>query len=152
MKYANVGWYFGILNRRSQAYITYVCKPFDITYSEYVILHALYKGDGCSQDELARRLAADKGLVARTTKTLAAKGFIERVQDDTDRRLRRIYVTPKGMAVKEPLGHLLECWIDHITMDIDEELKEQTVACLAKVAEKAAALDIKNIYGKGEPI
>ena len=146
MDYAKIGYHFGLLNRRSQAYITYACKPWRLSYSEYVVLHALYSRDGCSQDELVKGLTADNGLVARTTKTLAEKGFILRQQDAVDKRLRRLYVTAKGLALQPQLEQILQCWIETITAGMDKAKQEQTFQCLSAVAEKAATLDITTIY------
>ena len=51
MDYSQIRYTFGVLNRRSQAYITDACRPWRIGYSEYVLLVELYRGDGCSPQQ-----------------------------------------------------------------------------------------------------
>lgn len=145
MDYSKIGYHFGVLNRRSQAYITYVCKPYDITYSEYVILMELYLGDGVSQDELVQRLTADKGLVARTSKSLEGKGFISRRQDTADKRLKRLYLTTQGEALRHPLQEILQAWIEALREGLDEETLATVIKGLEQIARKAATLDITHI-------
>ena len=96
MDYSQIRYAFGVLNRRSQAYITDACRPWHIGYSEYVVLEELYRGDGCSQDELSRQLSVDKGLVARCVKSLEEKGYVRRRQDEKDKRFKYIYLTETG--------------------------------------------------------
>ena len=38
MDYIKASHDFGIINRRSQAYVTEICKPWNLSYSEYIIL------------------------------------------------------------------------------------------------------------------
>ena len=42
MNYLCVGHDFGVINMRSQAYITEACQPWNLSYSEYVTLMTLY--------------------------------------------------------------------------------------------------------------
>lgn len=150
MDYSNIGYHFGVLNRRSQAYITHVCKPWNLSYSEYVILMELYQGDGCSQDELTQRLTADKGLVARTSKSLEAKGFIARRQDAVDKRLKRLSVLPPGERLRPTLQRILQCWMDALTADLSEEAVQTTSRCLEQAAQRAASVDVTKIYTEGK--
>ena len=90
MNYLHAGHDFGIINMRSQAYITEACQPWNLSYSEYVALMNLYDLDGCSQSELCKEMKADKALVARSLKTLEEKGYVCRRQKDGDRRFKFI--------------------------------------------------------------
>lgn len=146
MDYSHIGYHFGVLNRRSQAYITHVCKPWNLSYSEYVVLMELYQGEGCSQDDLTQRLTADKGLVARTSKSLEAKGFIARRQDTADKRLKRLYLLPRGKALRPTLQQILQCWLDTITANLSEAAVQVTSHCLEQAAQIAAAVDVTTIY------
>lgn len=152
MDISKIGYHFGVLNRRSQAYVTYACKPWDISYSEYVVLMELYQGDGCSQDELAKRLTADKGLVARTSKALEAKGYITRRQDQGDKRLKSLYITPAGRALEGTMRQILTRWLETITAGMDEERIAQTAQCLELAAQTAATVDITTIYDERKDI
>ena len=82
MDYLKAGHDFGVINRRSQAYVTEICRPWDLSYSEHILLMSLYTRNGCQQSELCKTIEADKALVARCVKTLEEKGFLCRRQSD----------------------------------------------------------------------
>ncbi|KMO87853.1 hypothetical protein AB840_00245 [Megasphaera cerevisiae DSM 20462] len=144
MDYSRIGFNFGMLNRRSQAYISHACQPWNIRYSEYVILMELYIRDGCSQDELARAMTTDKGLVARNIKTLEKKGLIRREQDEKDRRFKYIYLTDSAFSLHEALLDVLKKWILCITEGMDRILIEQTIQGLQIAAANASKINIEN--------
>lgn len=53
---------------------------------------ALLQNDGITQDELIKIVSVDKAVTARTLKSLEENGFVLRVQDEKDRRQKRIYL------------------------------------------------------------
>lgn len=148
MDYAQIRYHFGILNRRSQAYIAYACRPWNISYSEYVLLVELYRGNGCSQDDLSRTLSVDKGLIARCVKSLEEKGYIRRRHDALDKRVKHIYVTEKGRQARDELLRISETWIQALTKDMDQTVLMYTIAGLAQAAGNAAALSWEPDAGK----
>lgn len=50
----------------------------DIQYSQYVVLRALYVGEGKSQNEIAALLRKDAAAIKRSIDYLEHKGFVER--------------------------------------------------------------------------
>lgn len=151
MDYTSIGYHFGVLNRRSQAFISYACQPWHLSYAEYVILVELYRSDGRSQDDVCKSLTADKALIARNVKTLEAKGYIRRKQDDADRRFKYIYLTEKAQRIRQVLLDILQRWIHETTKGMDLALIEQTIQGLQIAARNAANLSIESIADtKGE--
>lgn len=151
MGYTSIGYHFGVLNRRSQAFISCACQPWQLSYAEYVILVELYRGDGRSQDDICKSLTADKALIARNVKTLEAKGYIRRRQDNADRRFKYIYLTEKAKRIQSVLLGILQRWIHETTKGMDPVLIKQTIQGLQAVARNAANLSIETLAaGKGE--
>lgn len=145
MNYQDAARCFGILDRRSQAYIISSCAHWNIGFSEYSLLLKLYVNEGCHQEELASLMAADKAWVARTVKALEEKNLIRRVQDQEDRRLKRIYITEYGHSLRDPLFAVLERWIDRLAEGMEEGLVQQVLRGLSIAAEAASRLDIREI-------
>lgn len=141
MDYGQIRYYFGILNRRTQAYIAYACRPWQISYSEYVLLVELYRSDGCSQEDLSRTLSVDKGMVARCVKSLEEKGYVQRRKDSADKRFKHIYVTEKGQHARSGLLHISEIWIQELTKNMDETVLAHTIEGLMQAARNAAVLN-----------
>ncbi len=150
MDYSQIGYDFSVLNRRSQAYIAWACRHWQIGYAEYVVLLELYDHNGCSQDELRRILFVDKALIARCAKSLELKGLICRRQDQKDRRIKRLSVTAEGWRMQPVLQTIRNRWIDAITSGMDETLVAQTVQGLRTVVNQAAALPFSVIFPEGD--
>lgn len=62
-------------------------------------LHVLSHNDGLSQSELADKLHVSRPTVTTMLQKMEASGVIERVQDEHDQRLIRIYLTPEGRVL-----------------------------------------------------
>ena len=142
MDYLKAGHDFGVINRRSQAYVTELCKPWDLSYSEHIILMSLYTRSGCQQNELCKAIKADKALVARCVKTLEEKGFLFRKQSDQDRRVKYIYLTQKAWSLQETMEELLKTWVETLVQGIDEDALDKALEIMHAVAENAAHADI----------
>ncbi|WP_287770211.1 MarR family transcriptional regulator [Megasphaera sp.] len=150
MNYLCVGHDFGVINMRSQAYITEACQPWNLSYSEYVTLMTLYDFDGSSQSELCNEMKADKALVARSLKTLEEKGYVCRRQKDGDRRFKFIYLTPKARDIQGELAGFLETWITYLVEGFDETKRDEMLTMLHAIAERADEADIRAVKEKGE--
>lgn len=152
MNYLCVGHDFGVINMRSQAYITEACQPWNLSYSEYVTLMTLYDFDGSSQSELCNEMKADKALVARSLKTLEEKGYVCRRQKDGDRCFKFIYLTPKARDIQGELAGFLETWITYLVEGFDETKRDELLTMLHAIAERADEADIRAVKKKGEMI
>ena len=150
MNYLCVGHDFGVINMRSQAYITEACQPWNLSYSEYVTLMTLYDFDGSSQSELCNEMKADKALVARSLKTLEEKGYVCRRQKDGDRRFKFIYLTPIARDIQGELAGVLETWITYLVEGFDETKRDEMLTMLHAIAERAEEADIRAVKEKGE--
>jgi MarR family transcriptional regulator, organic hydroperoxide resistance regulator len=75
-------------------------KPLGITYPQYLVLLVLWEGDGVGVKELGERLALDSATLTPLLKRLEAQGLLNRQRDDRDERAVRIFLTPKGTALR----------------------------------------------------
>src|SRR5438067_1228388 len=57
--------------------------------------------------ELAREMNIDAGAMTRMLDRLAAKGLVERVRSETDRRVVHLRITREGDAAAEQVPHVL---------------------------------------------
>ncbi len=63
------------------------------------ILGYLLSHDECSQIELAESLGVSAASIATSLKRMSKAGYIERFQDESDRRINRLKITEKGRNV-----------------------------------------------------
>ena len=69
----------------------------DATWRPLLHLHLL--GDGVRQKELAASVGIEGPSLVRLLDTLMAKGLLERSEDLSDRRAKRLSLTPKGQLL-----------------------------------------------------
>lgn len=65
-----------------------------MTRAQWVILFRLRLRPGLSQNELAQLVEVEPITIARMIDRLEARGLVERRLDATDRRVRRLHLTP----------------------------------------------------------
>lgn len=84
-----------VLARRFDA----VLKPFGLTNGQFSILMALNQPDPPRISDLAPFLAMDRTTLTAALKVLERRGLAASNADPTDRRNRRLSLTPDGIAV-----------------------------------------------------
>ena len=65
------------------------------------ILYVLWQEDGLPVVELAKRTGLAKTTLTSMLERMDAKGFLERVPDRKDRRMLRIFLTPKAQGLSD---------------------------------------------------
>lgn len=152
MDYFEIGHEFGIINRRTQAYVSGACRPWNVSYSEHVVLLTLYSHDGCTQVELGKLLTVDKALVARNVKLLEKKGLIFRRQDNEDLRYKYIYLTRKAWEMRPAMEAIVKRWVSFLLKGVEEKRLAEALDTMKIVSENAARAMVETIGtpGKGE--
>ncbi len=93
---------------------------------EMVLFH-LWHEEGLTQSQLVEKLCVEPPTVTKTLQRLERTGMVERRQDPEDGRVSRVYLTPKGCALRDQVQQM---W---------DELEALTVKGLSEV-EKALLL------------
>ena len=75
-------------------------EQYDLTYTGYITLSALWEQDDINVKELGKKLYLDSGTLTPLLKKLEAKGYISRVKDKSDERNIHILLTEQGKALK----------------------------------------------------
>jgi DNA-binding MarR family transcriptional regulator len=81
---------------------------FDVTPVQFAILNALLEAPGEDQVTLARKVAFDAATFGSVIGRLETRGWVRREPDATDRRRKRLWVTPEGSEaarrMRRPVG------------------------------------------------
>ena len=85
-------------------------KDVGLTRVQWQTLYLLYSRDGLTQTELADGLAMAKPPLGKVVDRLEEEGWVERRDDPTDRRAKRVFLTEKV----SPLIPQLELLVDEI--------------------------------------
>ncbi len=74
-------------------------KPLGVTRSQWWVIAHLSRHDGMMQTELATLLDIGKVTLGGLVDRLEAGGWVERRPDPDDRRVKRVYLTPKAHSL-----------------------------------------------------
>ncbi|RHW36738.1 MarR family transcriptional regulator [Lysinibacillus yapensis] len=74
-------------------------KEFDLTKGQYLYLVRICEHPGIIQEKLAGIIKVDRTTAARAIKKLEIQGFIEKRDDEDNKKIKKLYPTQKGMQV-----------------------------------------------------
>jgi MarR family transcriptional regulator, organic hydroperoxide resistance regulator len=99
---------------------------------QHTILGCLWEQDGLTPGQLARRLGLETPTVTRTVQRMSAAGLVMRCGDDTDRRLVRVYLTPKGRSLRRIIPRIL----NQVRSEVFSDLTIRDQAMLAQLLSR----------------
>lgn len=76
-------------------------KPLGLTYTQYVVLMALWEHESLNVGQLGEILHLDAGTLTPLLKRLEKAGYVTRERSKKDERIMIISITPEGDTLKE---------------------------------------------------
>nr|ATZ76160.1 MarR family transcriptional regulator [uncultured Acidithrix sp.] len=76
-----------------------VLRPIGLSWTGFVVLWVVWIWDGIEVRHASEEAGISKSTLSGVIKTMEARGFIERITDQTDRRLVHLKVTESGTEV-----------------------------------------------------
>ncbi|ELV8675581.1 MarR family winged helix-turn-helix transcriptional regulator [Vibrio vulnificus] len=95
-------------------------EALDLTYSQYLVLLVLWQQNGINVKDLGAKLHLDSGTLTPLLKRLEAKGIVERRRGQTDERVRELFLTEAGRALKQQAQQVPQNMLCRIDLSIDE--------------------------------
>jgi DNA-binding MarR family transcriptional regulator len=74
-------------------------KDYDLTKGQYLYLIRICENPGIIQEKLAEMIKVDRTTAARAIKKLAIQGFIEKKDDENNKKIKKLFPTGKGEKV-----------------------------------------------------
>lgn len=74
-------------------------KEHDLTKGQYLYLVRICENPGIIQEKLAEMIKVDRTTAARAIKKLEMKGFIERRDDEHNKKIKKLFPREKGNEV-----------------------------------------------------
>lgn len=93
----------------------------DIKPPHLDIMLNLYRREGISQQELARKLLVGRSNMSMLLPQLEKRGLIERRGDSQDKRVLRLFLTEEGRAITEAAMRIQTSLIDQVMAPSSEE-------------------------------
>jgi DNA-binding MarR family transcriptional regulator len=112
----------------------------DLTDAQWKPLWMLKVGRATNAIELAREMDIDAGAITRMLDRLEAKGLIERVRSEADRRVVHLRLTAAGDAVAKKVPFVLAAVNNDFLRGFSEAEWKHLRRLLSRMAENGAAL------------
>ncbi|MGX6445198.1 MarR family winged helix-turn-helix transcriptional regulator [Neobacillus sp. K501] len=74
-------------------------KEYELTKGQYLYLVRICENPGIIQEKLAEMIKVDRTTAARAIKKLEMNGFIEKKDDQQNRKIKKLFPTVKGEKV-----------------------------------------------------
>lgn len=84
-------------------------EELGLTYPQYLVMLALWEGDGLMVSELGERLYLDSGTLTPLLKRMEAQDLVSRIRDVEDERRVRITLTAAGRKLKSKAEKVPAC-------------------------------------------
>lgn len=91
-----------------------------VTYTQYLVLSALWERDGLTIGAIGERLALEPSTITPAVKRLEAAGFLARRRSTSDERLVEVHLSGKGASLHPKTGCLTDALLRHSGFDVPE--------------------------------
>jgi DNA-binding MarR family transcriptional regulator len=108
-------------------------RPHDLTSAQWQVLAQLFRRDGMTQVEVCDRTDLGAVTVSGLIDRLEAKGWVERRSDASDRRVKRIWLTPKADEIHEVMTEHVGMLNDACLKGLSEAERERLCAQLSLI-------------------
>ena len=113
-----------LLFRSSKEFSHKKIRKQELSDTECMICSYIYSHENCSQDDVSVALKTDKTTVGKALASLEIKACVMRMQDEADRRIKRLSLTDVG---REKVAELI---------DIHNNWLRDIMTCLSEVEQK----------------
>ena len=93
---------------------------FDLTYTQYITMMALWENESMNVRELGLVLFLDSGTLTPVLKKLESKGYLERKRSKEDERNLIVTVTEKGWKLREEARSIPESMSSCVNLEPEE--------------------------------
>ena len=114
-----------LLFRCNKAFSHEKIRLQELSDTECMLCSYIYSHENCSQDDVASALKTDKTTVGKALSSLEKKNCVARVQDNRDKRIKRLSLTETGRQKVAELVDLHNNWLAEIMTCLTNEEQQQ---------------------------
>lgn len=122
-------------------------RKLGFTRTQWILLRRVDQQPGVSQSDLAEALEVEKATAGRLIDKLAEYGWLERRQDENDRRVNRIYLTRLGRRIHSQISPIAEAMVREELSGLSREERDQLSRLLMRVKKR-----LQEMAEENEPI
>lgn len=122
-----------------------------VTYTQYLVLSALWEKDGLTIGAIGERLSLEPSTITPAVKRLEAAGFLSRRRSTVDERLVEVHMTQQGRELQPKTGCLTDALLRNSGFEIPQMIElNRTVQMLRQGMRKAVSPSDAAAEGAGD--
>lgn len=110
----------------------------DLSLTQVKLLHVLDHEPSTSLKHAGSCVGLSLPATSRAIETLHRRGLVERLEDEHDRRMRRVEVTESGREIVRRLNEARLAYLEQFAETLTEAQRTQLIEALAPVLEHEA--------------
>jgi DNA-binding MarR family transcriptional regulator len=127
-----IGRFLAGAMRTSQNEVFQLVEELELSMTQLKILHILDgSGKELTPSELAQFIGLSPAATGRAVDVMARAGLVSRREDDVDRRVKRLALTPDGLAAVTKITEARITGLTRIVEDLDPDQRAALSAALA---------------------
>jgi DNA-binding MarR family transcriptional regulator len=115
-------------------------RAFGLTRAQWLVIARMRRRPGLSQSEIADLLEIEKASAGRLIDRMEAKGWLQRRDDASDRRINRLHLTPEAEQLHAAIWPIAEATVDTALGDLSTEERRLLTGLMTRVKAKLQAL------------
>ena len=115
-------------------------RALGLTRAQWLVIARVHRRPGLSQSEIADLLEIEKASAGRLIDRMQAKGWLERRDDSSDRRVNRLHLTKKAERIHGAIWPLAEATVDEALSDLSPEERRRLTGLMTRVKAKLQVL------------
>lgn len=119
-------------------------RKIGFTRTQWMALRRVGDQPGVNQSELAELLEVEKATAGRVIDKLENFGWLERRQDDADRRVKRVYLTKLGRRIHSDITPIAEAMVEEELAGLSAKERETLTDLLLTVKQRLQDMAAEN--------
>ena len=109
------------VTRLGLVYASLNLKDIDLSSGLVYFMIELSQHEWLNMSDLSSAVGVDNAYTTRAVEKLSALGYINKIQDEQDRRAFRVSLTASGWQIAERVNETLKQWVEIITAGVSPE-------------------------------
>ncbi len=133
-------WMEVVMTRSMHDWVHYV-KASGFSMPQFRLLMQLYyQGAGCGISQISDDMSITNAAASQLVDKMVNSGLLERVEDPSDRRAKRVTLSEKGREFVKNGIEQRYLWVNGLAETLDDEQREAIAQALTVLTDKALAM------------
>jgi DNA-binding MarR family transcriptional regulator len=128
-----LGAFVGFLMQTHGRDLIHLAHEFDLSFSQMKAIHHLHGADDISVKALGESLGLSLAAMSRAAEELVQRGLVDRTEDPTDRRMKRLRLTNKGRALVLKMRELRMAGFEQFVATLSSKERAQLTKALEPI-------------------